>query len=194
MKSRTLMWIAAVTWFATLAIQVPLAAQEQRSKSDAKHHHYKVIDIGTFGGPESFFNNLNLTDRFSFGTAFYQFAQVRNQRGTFVGFADTATPDPFPPFCYIPDCFVTHAFKREKGIKTDLGTLPGGASSAAFWINSRGLIVGNSQNGELDPVIPGLPQIHAVLWKDGNITDLGTLGGSQSYAEAINDRSEVTEG
>jgi probable HAF family extracellular repeat protein len=193
MKSRTLTCITTMTLSAVLLIPGQLAAQEQRSRvGNVKHHHYKVIDIGTFGGPESFFNNLNLTDRFSFGTAFYQFGQVRNQRGTFVGFADTATPDPFSPFCYIPDCFVAHAFKWEKGIKTDLGTLPGGASSAAFWINAHGLIVGNSQNGELDPVIPGLPQIRAVLWKDGNITDLGTLGGGQSYAEAINDRGQVT--
>src|SRR5208283_3947921 len=64
--------------------------------------------------------------------------------------------------------------------------------SAAFWINDHGWITGNSENGETDPLIPGLPQLRAVLWKNGKIRDLGTLGGSQSFALAINDRGQIT--
>jgi uncharacterized membrane protein len=62
---------------------------------------------------------------------------------------------------------VTHAFQLTNGIRTDLGTLPGGASSAAFWINAKGWITGNSENGETNPLIPGLPEVLAVLWKQG---------------------------
>jgi uncharacterized membrane protein len=112
-----------------------------------------------------------------------------------VGFADTAAPDPNsanPVFCYVLDCFVTHAYEWRNGVKTDLGVLPGGASSAAFWINSNGLIAGNSQNGETDPVIPGLPEVRAVTWKNGHIRDLGTLGGSSSFSQAVNNRGQVT--
>src|SRR5438552_6669975 len=193
MKSRTLTCIAAITLFAALAVPVRLAAQDKQEHSKKhKHHHYQVIDIGTFGGPQSYFNSLNLTDVFGFGTVFDNLAQVRNAQGVFVGFADTNAPDPYPAFCYVPDCFVTHAFQLRNGIKTDLGTLPGGASSAAFWINAKGWITGNSENGETDPLIPGLPEVRAVLWKHGKIQDLGTLGGSSSFSQAVNNRGQVT--
>ncbi len=181
----------------TLVVSVALATlarlpAEAQLQPQAKHHHYMLIDVGTFGGPSSYFNNLNLTDRFGFGTAFYGFAQVLNKQGTLAGFAETSTPDPYPDFCYTPDCFVAHAFEWQGGVKTDLGVLRGGVSSEVFWITSDGLITGNSQNGELDPLIPGLPEIRAVLWKHGEITDLGTLGGNESFAAAANNRGQIT--
>jgi probable HAF family extracellular repeat protein len=194
MKSRTLACITAIALLGLLAIPILLAAQDQEEKKEqnAQHHHYKLIDMGTFGGPSSYFNSLFLTDAFLFPTVFYNIAQVRNRRGTFVGFADTSTPDPYPAFCYVPDCFVTHAFEWKDGAKKDLGSLPGGASSAAFWINARGWIAGDSENGETDPLLPGLPELRAVVWKHGKINELGTLGGNQSFAQAINNRGQIT--
>ena len=47
MKPRTLTCITAITLFAALAIPVRLAAQ---------HTRYKLVDIGTFGGPASYLN------------------------------------------------------------------------------------------------------------------------------------------
>jgi len=170
----------------------PILLTAQNIESHAQHHHYKVVDMGTFGGPSSYFNSLNLTDAFYFPTVFYNIAQVHNANGTFVGFADTATPDPYPSFCYVPDCYVTHGFQWRDGTRTDLGALPRGSSSAAFWINEKGWITGNSENGETDPLISGLPEVRAVLWKDGQIRDLGTLGGSSSFSQAINDRGQIT--
>jgi probable HAF family extracellular repeat protein len=199
MKSRFRMLLAVITFiaglallFAALALPVRLAAQDKQNRNNGnQHHHYQVIDIGTFGGPSSYFNDLSLTDVFGFPTAFYGIAQVLNKQGILVGFADTSTPDPYPAFCFVPECFVSHAFAWQEGVKTDLGVLPGGASSEALWINSKGLIVGNSQNGELDPLISGLPEIRAVLWQKGQIADLGTLGGSESFVGAVNDRGQV---
>src|SRR5438445_13332675 len=71
MKPRTLTWVPTLTLLTVLAIPVRLAAQDnQEHNKKHKHHHYQVIDVGTFGGPQSFFNSLSLTDRVGFGTAF----------------------------------------------------------------------------------------------------------------------------
>ena len=192
MKSRILTCITAITLFAALAMPVQLAAQEDAGQvRKPKHHHYKLIDIGTFGGPNSFFNDLSLSDRFGLAVP-AGFAQVLNTQGVLVGWADTSTPDPNVNFCLIPgfDCFVAHAFKWRNGVKADLGTLPSGVSSGAFWINAPGLIAGFSQNGEIDP-LSGLPELRAVVWANDQIIDLGTLGGNTSFAAAVNNRGQV---
>jgi hypothetical protein len=63
MKSRVLTCVTAITLLTVLAIPVRLAAQDnQDHNNDNKHHHYQVIDIGTFGGPSSFFNDLSLSE------------------------------------------------------------------------------------------------------------------------------------
>ena len=156
--------------------------------SNAKHefHHYKLIDLGsTLGGPNSFFNPAS-------GNELAGFASVLNLRGRVAGFADTSVPDPFPDICFT-DCNVAHAFEAgADGTLHDLGALPGG-SSASTWISADGLIAGVAENGELDPLYPGLPQLRAVLWQRGAITDLGTLpgGGFQSAARSVNDFGQV---
>ena len=151
-----------------------------------KHHHYKLIDLGTFGGAQSNFvpgsgNDIN------------PFTSAVNNRGTGAGYADTSTPDPFAPnFCF-ENCNVVRAFQAGKsGHLTDLGVLPGGASSAPLWISENGLIAGLSENGKTDPLYAGLPEVHAVLWQHGKITDLGTLGGGyESEANAVNSAGQV---
>jgi uncharacterized membrane protein len=150
------------------------------------HHHYKLVDLGsTLGGPQSYFVPGS-------GNAFPG-SSVLNSRGNAVGFADTSAPDPFPNICFW-DCNVVHAFEASSnGHEADLGALPGGGSSVPMWISSDGLVAGLSENGELDPLYPGLPQSHAVLWHQGTITDLGTLpeGGYQSEANAVNSSGQV---
>jgi probable HAF family extracellular repeat protein len=168
-----------LTLIATIAIPRSLLGQRQPAFEEGHHHHhYKLIDLGTFGGSASYFPN-GLDGFF-------------NDQGIAAGWANTSTPDPYPAFCFTPSCFVSHAFQWRDGSLKDLGTLPGGSSSQAFWISSNGLIIGTSQNGEIDPLIPGLPENRAVLWQHGHIVDLGTLdGGYESLGSAVNDRGQV---
>ncbi len=190
MKSRLLNCFAVVTLSIGLVAPVQLAAQDAGAGKQ-EHHHYKLVDIGTFGGPSSYTNTLSLSDRFGF-TAPDGFAQVLNQRGTLVGWAETPTPNDQAYCWFFPfECYVSYAFQWHDGVKTDLGALAGEFnSSAALWINSNGLIAGYSQNGEIDPV-SGLAELRAVVWDNGQITNLGTLGGNESFAAAVNDRGQV---
>jgi probable HAF family extracellular repeat protein len=52
------------------------------------------------------------------------------------------------------------------------------------------LIAGASENGQTDP-LTGYPEYHAVVWKKGSLTDLGTLGGYESQAMGVNDAGQV---
>lgn len=67
-----------------------------------------------------------------------------------------------------------HAFSwsSASGLQ-DLGTLPGANASQAFAINNHGQVAGASGT-------------HAVIWSNGTIQDLGTLGGPASEAHGIN--------
>lgn len=179
MNSRTLTYIMAVTVFATLTMPVHMAAQGKRAQNH--HHHYQIIDLGTFGGPQSFLN-VEPTGNFI------------NQSGTIVGGADTSISTPVPG-CYNPvlnpDCYISNAFVWNANGLQNLGTLPGGLFSFAYAINKRGQIAGVSENGQTDPG-SGNPEFDAVLWQNGQIVNLGTLGGTSSFAGAINDRGQIT--
>ena len=73
----------------------------------------------------------------------------------------------------------------EAGVMRELGVLPGGSYSVALGNNNSGYVVGYSRTTPT-----GTP--HAVLYApSGGMQDLGTLGGSESMAEAINDLGQV---
>src|SRR5713226_403628 len=120
-QSRVLTWFAAMALFIALAVPVQLAAQERKEEQ----RRYKLIDLGTFGGPNSFVNGPGTAD-------------LSNQ-GTYVGEAETSIPDPFAPKCLVPECLVQHAQKWRDGVVTDLGALSGiNNSSGATRISANG--------------------------------------------------------
>jgi probable HAF family extracellular repeat protein len=169
MKLAKCTYTIAIVLSALLAIPVQLTAQD--------HSRYKLIDLGTFGGPASYLTN--------------GFDGILNHQGAVAGWADTFAPDPDPTFCFNFDCFVSHSFRWKNGTLTDLGSLAAGWSSAAIWMNESGQIAGFSENGMIDPLI-GFPEFRAVLWNEDTIMDLGTMaGGYESLANAINNHGQV---
>jgi probable HAF family extracellular repeat protein len=83
-----------------------------------------------------------------------------------------------------------NAFLYENGEWKNLGTL-GGSSSSSFAsdINDSGQIVGASNTGTSDE--NGERVTRAFLYEDGEMKDLGSLGGYISDAQAINDSGQV---
>ncbi len=80
----------------------------------------------------------------------------------------------------------THAFPLYKLI--DLGTL-GGSSSFALDLNDRRQVTGNSQTPAGNPA----PRLNAFLWKNGSMSNLGVLPGSNNFSRGygINNRGIV---
>jgi probable HAF family extracellular repeat protein len=160
--------------FFSLALLSACAGAQQ---NNIQRPRYQLIEIGTFGGPNSYYNG---------GTP------VVTNSGLLTGAANTPATDPYAPDCLFDGaCFVQHAFLWRNGALTDLGALPGGDySSYTNGVNSRGLVVGQSQNGNLDP-FTGLPDFVATIWNHGKVKSLGTLGGGFSIAISLTSNNFV---
>jgi probable HAF family extracellular repeat protein len=169
-------------WLGVLALllvfvspSLSVAAQESSSVSP-KYPRYRMVVLGTLGGPNSF---PSVT------------AVSLNNRGQIIAQGSTPTPDPYP-FSITDDGFVWRAIlSNATGVARDLGALPGTNSSWPAGISQSGLIAGWSQNGLLDP-LTGWPAMRAVLWDNRlRMIDLGTLGGYLSTALSVNSRGQV---
>jgi probable HAF family extracellular repeat protein len=168
----------ALTLIALTAIIMQLSAQNGGRDAN-RQPRYKLVDLGTLGGPQSW----------TYGES----TRSLSKNGIVGGLADTAVLNSNPnqnPYTIFGDAYLHHGFRWKDGVKTDLGALPGSNSSSVFWIDDRGLAVGGSLNGITDP-LTGWNEEHAVLWKDDQIIDLGTLGGNESQADSINGRGQI---
>jgi len=170
MKLKTFSWI---TVFVVVALTIPVRAAQAQNE---EHHRYRLIELGTFGGPNSYFTFIT--------------GRTLNMHGVATGGADTSVTVS-PPFCLI-DCFLGHAFRWQDGVMTDLGGLPGVSipGSGPNDINAKGVITGIAFNGGVDLAL-GLPYFDAVIWKDRQVIDLGTFGGLLSYANEINNQDQA---
>src|SRR6185437_4140322 len=63
----------------------------------------------------------------------------------------------------------------------DLGVVRGGSNSFAASINNAGQAVGVSDNGVADPFSPFGVQVRTFLWEEGELRDIGTLGGPDAF-------------
>ena len=164
-----------------LTVSFLFVSHELSVGSDGPHNRYKLVDLGTLGGP------VDLVDCCD-GTQ-----PVLNNHGLTVGGADTADPNPNQvnscPLIF-PDPFINVGVVWFEGKARSLGALPGGFNSFANSVNGGGIIVGASELGETDPVL-GTVSCHPVLWSDGAVFDLGTLGGYEGLALESNEPGQV---
>ena len=138
---------------------------------------YQLISLGSLGG-----------------TNYYEYmsgvnGRLMNNSGIVVGGMDTSVPD---PFCFNGSCLTSHAFEWTSGALVDLGTLEfntNGNFSQAFSINDQGRSIGVATYNSTGS--SGEPLYKAVMWRDRQIVDLGTLGGTASFAQALNNHDQV---
>ena len=144
----------------------------------AQHTRYRLIDLGTLGGPHSY-GSVN-GDGFS----------LLNDSGVVASYADLGADPNSSFFRYDPDYFQAHASQWKHGVITDLGALPGD-NSAAGSINVGDWATGQSQSAAIDPVL-GIPEFRPVLWKGGQKIDPGRLAdGTESLGIFVNDAGKL---
>jgi probable HAF family extracellular repeat protein len=112
------------------------------------------------------------------GGAFGDAYQINN-KGQVVGTSATASNPNGDPFLW------------DNGVLTDLGYPAGDVFGVAADINHKGQIVGLSASNPSDPTT-----YHALLWKDGKMTDLQTKipadsGWQLVWALGINERGQI---
>jgi probable HAF family extracellular repeat protein len=117
------------------------------------------------------------TDLGSLGGVAWNTPMAIDERGEVVGFANSSAA--------AGGHFAVHAFlwTRKDGIQ-DLGTLPGDATSQALGINDRGEIVGTSCDADFN--------CRAVIWRDGQISDLNTLV-APGYLDTLITANDIDE-
>ena len=168
--SKHLAVLIAAAILPALTFAVPAQARTQ--------YPYTLIDLGTFGGPSSFLDEPDIP---------------LTSQGVVLGAADTATVDTDSPNCPTAgycDGYNQHAFAWRDGRLTDLGALPGKQNSSGIYeLNSYGVGAGYSENGRHDPT--GRAAGVAVLFKNGQVISLGTLGGAESFAQDITGQGQV---
>lgn len=116
------------------------------------------------------------------------FATNSSRSGHIVGLAETV----LDPSCLAPQFFYFHGALWRDGRIQDLPPLSGDTVSAAAGINDLDVAVGGSGFCASFNVLGFALLLHAVIWRSGSATDLGSLGGEfNNLATDINNLGQV---
>ena len=221
MKSTIMMSISITSLLASLAMPVRLAAQEPEATQKPAAIRYTVTDLGTLEGgtfSQPFFINkyglvsgsASLPDGTQHAVLWLEglmgdigapglggpnsIAFGDNVRFQAAGEAETSTPDPNgEDFCGFGTHLTCLPFLWQDGVMTPLPTL-GGNNGEATAINDRGEVAGLAENLSPDPgcPTPQVLQFEPVIWKNGRVNQLHTLGGDpDGVAFMINDNGQA---
>jgi probable HAF family extracellular repeat protein len=169
MKPTVLTWMATMSLFTSLVMPVGVIAQEQSATQEKtpKPTRYTITDLGTLDGG-------------TFSQPFFI-----NRSGTVSGSAT------------LPDG-TQNAVLWHKGRRKDIGTLGlGGPNSIAFGVNESGPAVGEAETSTPDHNVEDFCGFGThltclpLLWQNGGVIQLPTLGGNNGVAMAISNRGEV---
>jgi probable HAF family extracellular repeat protein len=171
MKSRTLTWLIAMTFFAALAIPLWLAAQEHQSK---KPPRYTVIDLGTLGGTFSEAVGINNRGAVSGYSTLPGDSVVHGfflgRKGVMTDLGTLGGPNSFAPEEWPPN---------------ERGEVAGLSDTSALDPNAENFC-------GLFNFLTGDPYIcRPFVWRHGVLTALPTLGGNNGAALAINNRGQL---
>jgi probable HAF family extracellular repeat protein len=156
--------------FLALVIATPLPAQTRNSRPMPPVPTYNITEIGTFGGNTSEFFDLNNASRVA-------------------GWAETADVD--PTGCYGDGSLIFRGFVWRLGMLTEIGTF-GGNNSQSNAINGDSTAAGFAETANADPNDPPCLTINAFLFRNGALTNLGTLdAGNNSQALGLNNQGQV---
>ena len=168
-------------WSSLIGLAAPLLAWlDSEPTKNKEHHRYRLVDLGTLGGPGS------SCQLYGGAGPFFPASSILNGAGRVAAVGETTIPNLFE------GCQV-----RLHGVLSHTGDAPteprsasrqrrdwfSGAvprlrhgSSFAYWITDSGMVVGQSENNKLDP-LTGCPRR---CWpshgRAGKIVNLGTLG------------------
>ena len=134
----------------------------------------RIENLGTFGGKHSAASDIN-------------------DQGQIVGFALNQIPDPWSMFYGAfgnSHGTQTRAFLWQNGMMEDLGTL-GGPDAIASFINQRGQVTGVAFTNSIPNATTGIPTQDPFFWDNGQIIDIGSLGGTLGQANALNNQGQV---
>jgi len=160
----------------TLSVLLPVALARFHQAAPA----YTLTDLGVGDIQVGSGNSVSSPDE---PTALSSPAKGHSLTSNFLRFSNAAGQSAWSEYRGREPKVRIHAFLASQGKTIDLGTL-GGKNCLVTGLSASGCVIGASHTSEGEQ--------HAFLWKNGVMTDLGTLpGGKQSQANAINDREEI---